>query len=305
MRERRARRRVARRAPAASAEQRRPARTSRLKKPQRSRLLAAHRAAGVEQLGGAALADDARQHRARAHVAAGEADAREQERVLLRAVPRRRSRRQRDDRAGAGADAVDGRDDRLRAGAHRLHQVAGHARERQQLRHRACSTSGPMISCTSPPEQKLPPAPVSTTALTSVGVRAGRGTGRAARRSDSNVSGFLRSGPVQRDASPTAIDDRPSRAVPRLTSAPRRSARCSALPDASRARAGARRRARSALVASSIPPSSSAIQRRACAPPSRRTPRGPALGQRHRRTLRRSLAGDGAPHAGPRSRARP
>ena len=28
-------------------------------------------------------------------------------------------------------------------------------------------TSGPMISCTSPPEQKLPPAPVSTTACTS------------------------------------------------------------------------------------------------------------------------------------------
>ena len=28
--------------------------------------------------------------------------------------------------------------------------------------------SGPMISCTSPPEQKLPPAPVSTTARTSV-----------------------------------------------------------------------------------------------------------------------------------------
>ena len=27
--------------------------------------------------------------------------------------------------------------------------------------------SGPMISCTSPPEQKLPPAPVTTTALTS------------------------------------------------------------------------------------------------------------------------------------------
>ncbi|SUV85748.1 Uncharacterised protein [Bordetella pertussis] len=28
--------------------------------------------------------------------------------------------------------------------------------------------SGPMISCTSPPEQKLPPAPVSTTTLMSV-----------------------------------------------------------------------------------------------------------------------------------------
>ncbi len=28
--------------------------------------------------------------------------------------------------------------------------------------------SGPMISCTSPPEQKLPPAPVTTTVLMSV-----------------------------------------------------------------------------------------------------------------------------------------
>ncbi|MNH32506.1 hypothetical protein D3C79_929550 [compost metagenome] len=28
--------------------------------------------------------------------------------------------------------------------------------------------SGPMISCTSPPEQKLPPAPVTTTALMSL-----------------------------------------------------------------------------------------------------------------------------------------
>ena len=32
------------------------------------------------------------------------------------------------------------------------------------------STSGPMISWTSPPEQKLPPAPMKTTALMSVGV---------------------------------------------------------------------------------------------------------------------------------------
>ena len=28
--------------------------------------------------------------------------------------------------------------------------------------------SGPMISCTSPPEQKLPPAPVTTTTFTSL-----------------------------------------------------------------------------------------------------------------------------------------
>ena len=49
-------------------------------------------AAGVEQLGGAALADDARQDRAGAHVAAGEPDAVEQERDLgLRACRCRRS----------------------------------------------------------------------------------------------------------------------------------------------------------------------------------------------------------------------
>ena len=28
--------------------------------------------------------------------------------------------------------------------------------------------SGPMMSCTSPPEQKLPPSPATTTTLTSV-----------------------------------------------------------------------------------------------------------------------------------------
>ena len=41
--------------------------------------------------------------------------------------------RHRDDRAGARADAVDRGDDRLRAGAHRLDQVAGHAGEHQEL----------------------------------------------------------------------------------------------------------------------------------------------------------------------------
>jgi hypothetical protein len=43
--------------------------------------------------------------------------------------------RHREDRAGAGADAVHCGDDRLRTGAHRLHQIAGHAREFQQARH--------------------------------------------------------------------------------------------------------------------------------------------------------------------------
>ena len=116
-----------------------------------------HRAAGVEQLGGAALADDARQDRAGAHVAAGEPDAGEQEGRLRLGRGEAQVGGHGDDRAGAGAHAVDRRDDRLAAADHRLHQVAGHAREGQQLASCPWPTSGPMISCTSPPEQKLPP----------------------------------------------------------------------------------------------------------------------------------------------------
>ena len=41
--------------------------------------------------------------------------------------------RQREHRAGAGGDAVDRRDDRERAVAHRLHDGAAHARELEQL----------------------------------------------------------------------------------------------------------------------------------------------------------------------------
>src|SRR5204862_7585073 len=88
-------------------------------------LVAAERAAGVEQLAGAALADDPRQHRARAHVAAGEADAVEEERGLAPRGADAQVARHRQDRAGAGADAVDRGDDRLRADAHRLDEVAG------------------------------------------------------------------------------------------------------------------------------------------------------------------------------------
>ena len=53
---------------------------------------------------------------------------------MLRAVPSGVGRHC-EDRAGAGADAVDGRDDRLRAGAHRLDEVASHPCEREQARH--------------------------------------------------------------------------------------------------------------------------------------------------------------------------
>jgi hypothetical protein len=99
-------------------------------------LLAAERTAGVEQLAGAAVADQARQDRARAHVAAGQPDAVEQERRPAARGADAQVGRHRQDRAGAGAHAVDRGDDRLRAGAHRLDDVAGHAREHQQLGRR-------------------------------------------------------------------------------------------------------------------------------------------------------------------------
>ena len=68
----------------------------------------------IEKLGGAALADDARQDRAGAHVAAGKADAVEQERDLGARGADADVGGHGDDRAGAGADAVDRGDDRLR-----------------------------------------------------------------------------------------------------------------------------------------------------------------------------------------------
>src|SRR5205823_3461934 len=78
-------------------------------------LLGAHRAAGVEQLGGASLADHARQHRAGAHVAAGKPDANEEERHpgARRCVAQ--VGKKRDQRACPGAHALDGRGHRLRA----------------------------------------------------------------------------------------------------------------------------------------------------------------------------------------------
>ena len=54
-------------------------------------------------------------------------------------------------------------------------------------------TSGPMISCTSPPEQKLSPAPARTTTLTSLAWRSRSNRSRSSAY-ESKVSGFLRSG---------------------------------------------------------------------------------------------------------------
>jgi hypothetical protein len=140
-----------------------------LNQPQRQALLAPSARPVYSSSAGAALADDARQHRAGAHVAAGQADAVEQERRLRRAPCPGAVGRQRHHGAGPGAHAVDGGHDGLRAHAHGLDQVAGHAGEHQQL-GRLQRVSGPMISCTSPPEQKLPPSPVITTPAHVAGV---------------------------------------------------------------------------------------------------------------------------------------
>jgi hypothetical protein len=53
--------------------------------------------------------------------------------------------------------------------------------------------SGPMISCTSPPEQKFSPAPLTTTALIDRSAVRLRNRSRSSAY-DSKVSGFLRSG---------------------------------------------------------------------------------------------------------------
>ena len=64
-----------------------------------------------------------------AHVAAGKPDLVEQERHLGAGRREAQVGRHGDDGAGARADALDRRDDRLRRGAHGLHQFARHARE--------------------------------------------------------------------------------------------------------------------------------------------------------------------------------
>jgi hypothetical protein len=92
-------------------------------------LLAAHGAAGHQEFAGAALADHARQQGTGAHVAAGQADPGEQEGGFRARGAQAQVGAQRQQGAGAGADAIDGGDDRLRAGAHGLDDVPGHAGE--------------------------------------------------------------------------------------------------------------------------------------------------------------------------------
>jgi hypothetical protein len=98
---------------------------------------AVHAAAGIQQLGRPARADNARQDIARPHIGTRQADAHEQERDLARGRAVTQVGCHGDDRAGAGAYPVDRRDDRLRAAAHGLDQIAGHAAEREQPAHLA------------------------------------------------------------------------------------------------------------------------------------------------------------------------
>ena len=87
-----------------------------LKKPQRSPSCAVIVRPVNRQLGGAALADHARQHRARAHVAAGKARHAVNRNAVLR-LRRGEAQvgRHGDDRAGANRHAVDRGNDRLAA----------------------------------------------------------------------------------------------------------------------------------------------------------------------------------------------
>src|SRR6202040_205495 len=80
--------------------------------------LRAHGAAGEQQLSSAALTYDARQYPARAHVAAGEANAIEQEGNLRLRRRQTQIGSHRDDGARAGGDAVDGCNNRLAAMKH-------------------------------------------------------------------------------------------------------------------------------------------------------------------------------------------
>ena len=156
--------------------------TRRLKKPQRSASSAPIERPGEQQLGGAALADDARQHRARAHVAAGEADAREQERDLRRAACRAagrtpsRSPRPAPTQTPSIAAITGCGQPRI---AFTRSPVMRVKRSRPPM---SISVSGPMMSRTSPPEQKLPSAPGDHDGVDVVGVARARGTCRAARR---------------------------------------------------------------------------------------------------------------------------
>ena len=73
--------------------------------------------------------------RARSHVTTRKSHAREEKSDLAACGAQAHIRRHCQHRARAGTNAIDGRDDRLRAGTHGLDQITGHAREGQQAGH--------------------------------------------------------------------------------------------------------------------------------------------------------------------------
>jgi hypothetical protein len=101
--------------------------------------------------------------------------------------------RHRDDRAGAGADAVDRRDDRLRTG--RIALTRSPVMRVKAVRPLvSILTSGPMISNTSPPDEKLPPAPVTTMVLTSSSIAQARKKSSVRGSSRRSADSFARGG---------------------------------------------------------------------------------------------------------------
>ena len=107
----------------------------RLKKPHRSPSSARHDAAGIEQLRRAAVTNDARQQGTGAHIAASEADAGEQKSGFSLRSAETDIAEQRDHGACTDADTVNCSDYRLRTGAHRLYELAGHTRKFEKSLH--------------------------------------------------------------------------------------------------------------------------------------------------------------------------
>src|SRR6185503_8676690 len=91
-----------------------------------------HVAAREQQFRRAAVSDYPRQDRTGAHVGAGQAHAREQECGLGVRRGEAEVAGHRQDRTSPGTYALDSDDDRLRAGAHRTHEIARHPREPEQ-----------------------------------------------------------------------------------------------------------------------------------------------------------------------------
>src|SRR5215472_1841719 len=99
------------------------------------RLFAGHAAAGEEQLGSTSLPDDSGQHGARSHITTGKPYAGEEKGDLAARGAQAKIRGHGKDRAGSGANAVNGGDDGLRTGAHSFHHIAAHTGESEQAGH--------------------------------------------------------------------------------------------------------------------------------------------------------------------------